>query len=153
MTQTDTLYRQTAFEGANGLSLLVALYDTVAGNLRRAAAAQRAGNLESRTNELKHALVVVGCLQNWVEPDSGELAAKLAGFYSRLRRRIMEAQAEQSSEILEEEMKSVLALREVWQNADHPGRAAGPEVLPPERPQGYPGFLVRMETAQLSWSA
>jgi hypothetical protein len=46
MTPTDLAYRKTAVEGASGMGLLIALYDTLAGDLRRAAAAQRAMTLK-----------------------------------------------------------------------------------------------------------
>lgn len=60
MHQTDLAYRQSAAVGASGFGILLALYDTLVGNLRRAAAAQRAGALDLRAKELKHAFVVVG---------------------------------------------------------------------------------------------
>ena len=56
MNRTDLAYRKTAVEGASGFGLLIALYDTLAGNLRRAAAAQRRNDLEDRCHEVKHAL-------------------------------------------------------------------------------------------------
>ena len=37
MTRTDLAYRKTAVEGASGFGLLIALYDTLASDLRRAA--------------------------------------------------------------------------------------------------------------------
>src|SRR5271163_1038069 len=100
MNTTDLIYRRSAAQGASGLSLLIALYDTLAGDLRRAAAAQRAGDLEKRTQELKHALMVVACLENWTEPESGELAQKLLRFYAKVRHTVMQAQARQSAELL-----------------------------------------------------
>jgi len=37
MNRTDMAYRKSAVEGATGFGLLIALYDTLAGDLRRAA--------------------------------------------------------------------------------------------------------------------
>src|SRR5277367_4604828 len=115
MNTTDLIYRRSAAQGASGFSLMIALYDTLVGDLRRGAAAQRAGDLEKRAKELKHALLVVGFLQNWVEADSGELANWLIAFYTQMRARIVEAQARQSADILEEQMAAVLGLRQLWQ--------------------------------------
>jgi flagellar secretion chaperone FliS len=154
MTQTDLLYRKTAIQGASGLDLLIALYDTLAGDLRRAAEAQRAGNLEKRSNEIKHALLVVSHLENWVEPDSGDLAKKLRAFYSRLRRKTLEAQGKQSAEILDGLMAETIRMREIWQKLDLRGMAYGPEILPPTPAPRYGGFAAAaVEHRQFSWSA
>ena len=167
MQRTDIAYRQTAVEGASGFGLLIALYDTLVGNLRRAAAAQRSGNIEARTGELKHALVIVGFLENWIDPQSGDLAVQLKNFYQRTRNQIIEAQARQSAAMLEEQMNEALKIREIWQQLDGrigaPGSISGsvsaaamsgPEILPPARPAHYGSMPPpQMEQAQLSWSA
>jgi flagellar biosynthetic protein FliS len=153
MNSRDLIYRKSAAQGVSGFGLLIALYDTLAGDLRRAAAAQRSGNLEARTNELKHALVVVGCLENWIDADGGELAKKLIAFYSGLRRKMIAAQAKQSAEMMEEQMESVLSMRQIWQKLDLRVEDRGPEILPPAPMPGYGSFAVQMERRQLSWSA
>ncbi|MGB6687293.1 MAG: flagellar export chaperone FliS [Terracidiphilus sp.] len=154
MNSRDLAYRKSAAQGASGFGLLIALYDTLAGDLRRAAAAQRSGNIEARTNELKHALVVVGCLENWIDADSGELAKQLIAFYSDLRRKMIEAQAKQSAEMMDEQMASVLGMREIWQKLDLKVEDGGPEILPPARMPSYGGFAaMQMEGRQFSWSA
>ena len=43
MNPTELAYRKTAVEGASGFGLMIALYDTLAGNLRRAAVELDAG--------------------------------------------------------------------------------------------------------------
>jgi flagellar biosynthetic protein FliS len=154
MSPTDLAYRKSATQGVSGFGLLIALYDTLAGDLRRAAAAQRAGNIEVRVRELKHALVVLGVLQNWTESENGDLASKLVALYSQLRRGIMQAQAGQSAEMLEKLMTSVLNIRKVWQNLDLRAESEGPEILPPARNTNYGSFAPAvMERRQLSWSA
>ncbi|HEY9713955.1 MAG TPA: flagellar export chaperone FliS [Chroococcales cyanobacterium] len=154
MNQTDLAYRKTAVEGASGFGLLIALYDTLAGDLRRGAAAQRRGDLEERARELKHALVVLGVLENWVDPNSGILARELIAFYSRLRREIILSQAKQSAKLMDELMAETLRIRGVWQQLDQRNSGDGPEILPPERNQKYSvPLLLQIEPAQLSWSA
>jgi flagellar protein FliS len=154
MNRADLAYRKTAVAGASGFGLLIALYDTLAGNLRRAAVAQREGNIEQRTQELKHALLVVGNLENWVESDSGDLARSLISYYARLRKRIVEAQVKQSAAMLEEEMAEALRIREIWQRFEQRVTVSGPEILPPERIERYNApLLMQMEQSQLSWSA
>jgi flagellar biosynthetic protein FliS len=154
MTPTDLAYRTTAAQGASGFGFLVSLYDTLAGNLRRAAAAQRAGNLEKRANELRHALQVVGFLENWIDVDSGDLAQQMIAFYGKARRTIIRAQAKQSAEMLEALMSETLAIRQVWQKMDMRGMASGPEILPPARAPQYGGAAAAfMERKHASWSA
>lgn len=157
MNYTDLAYRTTAAQSASGLSLLIALYDALARDLNRAAAAQRSGDLQARGQAVKHALVVVGSLQNWIDPGSGELAQQLIAFYSTLRRRLIEAQIRQSVEIFEEQMTATLNIRAIWQRLEFRGVAnAGPdvEILPPAQATGYPGvWAAHLERRQLSWSA
>ncbi len=153
MKSTDFTYRTVAAQGASGFGLLIALYDTLAGDLRRAAAAQREDGIEARTNELKHALLVVSYLENLVDAESGELASRLIAVYEKMRRRIIEAQAKQSAKMLEEIMAEVLSMREVWQKLDMHRENAGLEILPPARPANYGGFAAGLERRRLSWSA
>jgi len=130
MNRTDMAYRKSAVEGASGFGLMIALYDTLAGNLRRAATAQRAGDIETRSREAKHAFAVIGYLDNCVRlGPGGELAQKLSGFYSNLRRKIIDAQARQSAEALEQQMKAVLKIREHWQKMDLRGPATANAVV------------------------
>jgi flagellar biosynthetic protein FliS len=128
MNSTDLAYRKTAVEGASGFGLLIALFDTLAGNLRRSAAAQRRNDLENRCNEAKHAIVVIGYLENCLTHSAGgELTRQLSLFYSRLRRNLIEAQAKQSAEMLEQEMAEVLRIREHWQKVEQRNLATEPE--------------------------
>jgi flagellar biosynthetic protein FliS len=129
MNSADLAYRKTAVEGASGFGLLIALYDTLAGNLRRAAAAQRANDIETRCREAKHALLVITYLENGLHSGSaGELTQVLSRFYSSLRRKLIEAQVHQSAETLEQEMAEVLRIREHWQRAELRNVAPEPQV-------------------------
>lgn len=129
MNNTDLAYRKTAVEGASGFGLLIALFDTLAGNLRRAAAAQRSNDLETRCREAKHAFLVIGYLENCLpRSTSGELTRQLLRFYSRLRRKLLEAQANKSAETFEQEMAEVLKIREQWQKVEQCNMASEPEL-------------------------
>ena len=129
MNRTDLAYRKTAVEGASGFGLLISLYDTLAGNLRRAAAAQRANDIEGRCREAKHALMVIGYLEDCLHrSDRGPLTDQLETFYSSLRRRLMDAQVRQAAEVFEREMDEVLKIREEWQQIDQQNRSIASEV-------------------------
>jgi len=138
----------------SGLGLLIALYDTLANDLRRAADAERGGDLPKRGREINHALLVIGHLEAWLNQGSGgELAQQLKGFYARLRQNLIQAQVKRSAEALEVEMANVLKIREFWQKADQKGTLSAPSILSPamSSPAGYPNATA--ERSHGSWSA
>lgn len=155
MNATEQTYRKTAVEGASGFGLLIALYDTLAGNLRRAAEAERANDLEKRGAEVKHALLVIGYLEDWIDRESGgELAQKLIVFYSTMRKKMLDAQVRRAPEVFEEQMNLVLSIRGTWQDLEL--RASSALEGPPQPgPQRYPGSIEPShdERTISSWSA
>jgi flagellar protein FliS len=154
MNRTELAYRRTTAESATGLGLLISLFDTLAGNLRRAAEAQSKDDIERRCQEVRHALVVIAHLESWIERGTGGvLAQELMDFYSMLRRKLIQAQAKKSVEILEQLMSKVLELREHWQQVELRNEPSGPEILRPaiQIPVGYPA--PHSERLSGSWSA
>ena len=154
MNPMELSYRRTAVEGASGFGLLIALYDTLAGDLRRAADAQRRNDIQKRCDEANHALLVIGYLEDWIDRESGgELSQKLVIFYSSLRRIVVEAQAKQSAEMLEEQMALVLAIRGTWHDLEN--RASSTLQDPLLSPlQEYPGAPHAQDHHSISsWSA
>jgi len=155
MTPIELAYRKTAVEGASGIGLLIALYDTLAGDLRRAADAERSNDLEERTKEVNHALLVVAYLEEYAERGSGgKLADHLVAFYKSLRRKMIEAQVKRSAELLQEQMVQVLTVREVWQRFEPDGSSFSPEAKEWDRSAVYPNAPpVRHEHSASGWSA
>jgi flagellar secretion chaperone FliS len=155
MTPTELVYRKTAAEGAGGFGLLIALYDTLAGDLRRAAEAERRNDIGKRCREVNHALTVIGFLEDRCERgDGGELAQKLAAFYASLRRKLLEAQARRSPEILEEQMALGLSIRGTWQDIEVRTSAVLNDPPAPQPAQLYPGAATAQDDRNvLSWSA
>jgi flagellar secretion chaperone FliS len=116
---TGLSYRRTAIEGASPIGLVIALYDTLWGDLRRAAEAVRVNNIETRCKELNHAFLVLGQLESWVAPENGgDLALSLTQFYRYLRAKMMDASLRQSTKTLEELMDLILHVRSAWQQRD-----------------------------------
>jgi len=151
MLAAELAYRKTAAESASGLTLLLSLYDTLAGDIRRAAAAQRRNDIGARCREVNHAFMVIAFLEDRMSRgNNGNLAQRLARFYSGLRRQLIKAQARQSAEMLEELMDSVLEIRKVWQQVELrplPGEGAVPG------PAATPSLTERTEWIGSSWSA
>lgn len=154
MTRTDLAYRQAAAEANDGLGPLIALYDTLAGNLQRAAQAQRHHDIEGRCSEIRHALLVIGFLEDWVSRGpGGELAEMLRRFYTSLRHALIQAGIQQSSALFEEQMRRVLDLRQQWQGFEFRQETPGPEIMRPEFERPSPYFAASMESRHSSWSA
>jgi len=154
MNRTGLAYRRNAAEAPSGLGLLIALFDTLATDLGRASQAQREKDIEKRSGAVCHALLVVAHLEDCVgRGTGGALAQDLTAFYTSLRRNLIEAEARNSAEILDQQMAAVLKLRAHWQKFESESAQKGPEILRPERriPPGYPES--RVENRITSWSA
>lgn len=119
-SQTELSYRKSAIEGASSIGLIIALFDTLAGDLRRAAAAIRKHDIEKRCKELDHASLVLGQLESWVDAEKGgESAQSLVQFYGYLRAQMMEASVSQSAAVLDAQIEMVLHVRSAWQKLDN----------------------------------
>src|ERR1700744_421493 len=116
LKETERSYRRIAIEGASPIGLLLVLFDLLVSDLRAAAAALRANDIEGRCKALNHAFLVLAQLQSWVDlKRGGEPARVLALFYSRLGSRMMEAGAKKSAEVLDKEIETILMVRNAWQ--------------------------------------
>jgi flagellar protein FliS len=137
LSQTELSYRKSAIEGASSIGLIIALFDTLVGDFRRAIAAIRKNDIEKRCNELNHATLVLGRLESWIDMNQGgESAQTLAAFYAYLRAKMMEAAISQSASLLETQIEMILHVRSAWQKLD---------TGPPEGP-GMPAETVAGQT-------
>jgi flagellar secretion chaperone FliS len=130
-------YRKSAVEGASPIGLVIALYDTLSGNLRRAATAILDNNIEKRCAELNHATLVLGQLEDWIDKvNGGDLAQNLSQFYAHLRAKLFEASIKKSAPILETQIGLILQIRGAWQQRDM--RSSQESTLPSEDLPGHP---------------
>jgi flagellar secretion chaperone FliS len=117
--ETELSYRKLAIEGASPIGLVIALYDTLSGDLRRAASAIRNHDIEARCKALNHAALVFGQLEDWIDREKGgHLAQNLSSFYSHLRAKIMEASVSKSAHLLDAQIDLILQVRSAWQQRD-----------------------------------
>ncbi len=134
LSKTELSYRKSAIEGASSIGLIVALFDTLAGDLRRASAAIRKNDIEKRCKELDHASLVLGQLESWVDMDKGgESAQALSRFYAYLRATMMQASVAQSAALLDTQIDTILQIRSAWHKLDTVPQGS-PET-PPVPPQ------------------
>jgi flagellar protein FliS len=152
--QADLAYRRTAAEGASGVGFLIAMYDTLAGDLRRAAHAIENRDIEKRCNEVNHALLVLGYLEEWIDhKNSGQFAQDLSIFYRYLRTRMIEAQAKMSAEILKEVIALILKVRGTWQQMESHASSAKDVPTPVQSRTLHNAFASQEDRPASSWSA
>jgi flagellar secretion chaperone FliS len=108
-------YREAATRGAKPLQLVILLYEQSIEDLRRALAALHKGDIETRTRQINHALVVIGHLQGSLDMEQGaQVARNLDLFYQVTRDALVNAHKKQSATILQEQIAHLMLLREAW---------------------------------------
>jgi flagellar protein FliS len=108
-------YREAGVAGASPVRLVILMYEQAIQDLRRALAAHTAGDIEGRTREINHAVLVIGHLQATLDhEEGGKVAENLARFYDQLRTGLMEAQCRQSAAALEQQVAHLMLVHEAW---------------------------------------
>jgi flagellar protein FliS len=122
-------YRDAAVRSASPVRLVVLLYEQIIQDLRGALTAIENQDIEARTKELDHALLVVGQLQATLNVEQGgQVARNLDGYYGAMRASLLEAQFKVSPEILRKQIANLLTLREAWVQVE--GATAAPASPP-----------------------
>ena len=103
-------HQESKVRGSNPDALTALLYQQVLRDLGRASEAMSQRRVDVYSRELNHASAVIGYLQAILNPSAG-VPRNLAGFYTMLRERMMEAQLRCSRDILEELRKHMIELR------------------------------------------
>lgn len=120
----DVSYR-TSSGAASGVGLVILLYEQLVRDLRRATTAMDAGDIQTRTSELDHALQVVCQLQGRLDMETGgEVARNLDRFYANIQATILQAQCKASKPGLLRLIDDVLSVREAWLEIDRTSTVA-----------------------------
>jgi flagellar protein FliS len=120
-SQTELTYLRASAQNATAVGLVIILYDLLIHDLEQAIAALADRDIERRTTEIKHALLVLQQLEGSLDRENGAEAAKhFSSFYSALRSKIFEAHLKASPEILRKQIDLVLDVRQAWQQVDKP---------------------------------
>lgn len=129
-------YREAAVAGASPVRLVILLYEQVIEDLRRALNAQRQKDIESRTREINHAILVIGHLQATLDKDQGGVvAANLDRFYQQVKSRLVEAQFQQSEPALEEQISCLMQVHDAWCDVERNLNPTPAPTQPPESGQ------------------
>lgn len=155
---TELAYRNSSIAGASPIGLVIVLFDTLVGDLRRAAIAIRKNDIGARCKELNHAALVLGRLESWIDlQNGGESARNISFFYATIRAKMIEAAAAKSEALLNVQIESILLVRSAWQQLDtSPSKNAEEPAGIEEQPMNtayLPGSLETPDRVALSLSA
>ncbi len=129
MFRSETYYRRAAGEGATYIGLLLVVYDTIAGDLRRAGLAADRGDIAGRCEATNHALLLLGHLESWAESvEDVTLRTSLGQFYGYLRAQAVAFQASTSGDGFAELARLVEETRAVWQQKEMMQVRQAPQV-------------------------
>ena len=151
---TELSYRRAAVENASAVGLVIILYDVLVRDLTVAVEAIRERNIDKRSSELKHALLVLQQLEGSLDMDKGgEAARNLSSFYSVIRAKILEAQVKNSPEILDRQIELVLDVRKAWQQVDANTPSGTPVTEKPHRSVSQVAASASEEVPTANWTA
>lgn len=108
-------YREAAVAGASPVRLVILLYEQAIEDLHRALDAHARGDIEGRTRDINHAILVIGHLHASLDREQGgKVASNLALFYEQLRTGLAEAQFRQSPALIQQQMTSLMQVLDAW---------------------------------------
>jgi flagellar protein FliS len=112
-------YRRAATQQASVVGLVIALHDTLIGDLKRAADAMERNDIATRCDQLIHGFKVLTQLDAMLDrTNGGETAVKIGRFYSHVRSQMLTAQFKLDPAILHQQIGIVMEVREAWQQVD-----------------------------------
>jgi len=113
-------YRLSAGHDASPVKLVIILYEQLIKDLRRASEAMARNDVEGRSREIDHALIVLARLQGTLDEVKGaDVSRNLNRFYTLLRASLMAASVRHSPEMLNKQIKNLVQLREAWVEVEH----------------------------------
>jgi flagellar protein FliS len=116
---------------------VILLYEQAIEDLRRALAAHTRGDIEARTRELNHAILVIGHLQATLDHEQGGTVAKnLMRFYDQVRAKLVEAQCQQSPTGIEQQISHLMQVRDAWCSVEKDLTPVVTEGSAPARSEG-----------------
>ncbi len=131
------VYRRAATQQASVVGLVIALYDTLAGDLQRAAIAMQKNQIEERCRQLKHGFTVLLQLYAFLDTKrGGETAMHLHRFYSHIRQEMLRAQFTMDPSVLETAKLRLLDVRNAWHQVDVRGEVPSGDVPTTEEALG-----------------
>lgn len=123
-------YREAAVPGASPVRLVILLYEQAVEDLRRATEAHARGDIEGRTRDLNHAIVVIGHLQGTLDHErGGHVATNLERFYNQVRASLVDAQCRQSLAAIEGQILFLMQMHEAWCEVERASKPSDAQPL------------------------
>lgn len=111
-------YRESAVRGATPIELVILLYDSAIEDMRRALTAMQKSEVENRSAQIAHALIVLQQLQGTLDFErGGDAARQFEQFYNLVRAKLLEAQIRGSSELMRQQIHCMAEVRDSWVQA------------------------------------
>jgi flagellar protein FliS len=111
------IYQDGAVLGATPIDLVVMLYDRAIEDMRHALQAMKAGDIEARTIQVQHALIVLQQLQGTLDFERGSSARQFEQFYNVVRAKLLESQLRASADIMQQQIRFMSEVRDCWLQA------------------------------------
>jgi len=112
-------YRRASTQHASVVGLVIALHDTLIGDLRRAAEAMERNDIQTRCDQLIHGFKVLTQLEAMLDMNNGgKTAVNIRRFYAHVRGRMLAAQFKVQPGILQKQAAIVLEVRQAWQQME-----------------------------------
>jgi flagellar secretion chaperone FliS len=133
--QAELSYRRVAVENASSVGLVMIMYDLLINDLRLAIKGLETGDVAGRSTAVKHAFLVLQQLQGSLNREKGgDAANNLSHFYTVLRGKIWEGHVQRNQEILRQQIRLVLDVRQAWEQVDPARLPAEASPTPARRP-------------------
>ena len=111
-------YQDSAVRGATPIELVIMLYDSAIEDMRSALTAIQKSDIEARSNQISHALMVLQQLQGTLDFERGGSAAKqFEQFYNLVRAKLLEAQMRGSADLMRQQIRYMSEVRDCWVQA------------------------------------
>ncbi len=112
------IYQDSAVRGATPIELVILLYDSAIEDIRRALTAMQTSDVEARSNQISHALMVLQQLQGTLDFErSGSAARQFEQFYNLVRAKLLEAQMRGSADLMQQQIRYMSEVRDCWVQA------------------------------------
>jgi flagellar protein FliS len=136
-------YQRIEANGANGVQLVVMLYDGAIRFLGDAKACAERGDRRGKAAAISRTLAIVGELQSTLKlEEGGDIAKSLDALYSYITERILDSSIKGNDSALDEAAKLLRTLNSAWveiaKKTEPPANASEQSSAPVDRPGDAP---------------
>ncbi|MDH5326595.1 MAG: flagellar export chaperone FliS [Gammaproteobacteria bacterium] len=105
---------QTGVSGASPHRLILMLLEAAIGKLAKAKGYMQHGKIAEKGTHIGHAISIVDALKASLDNEAGEISQNLDSLYEYMIKRMMDANLENDTSILDEVIDLINPIREAW---------------------------------------